>query len=341
MVANVNHDRCLDVVKTLRGVLIPAPKEEVPALPFSPPEEANFWFFLAALCHQTSPLGEPPLRGEIDGVTKTGWDYLLHTFRAAAIKDARWLHPERWAACSEIDLRSLMGPLLRRPDVRAGLIRNLAEELSQRGWASIIEAGQYCDFQIAAHNSEPSKADGAQQTRTAPNLLDILAEFEAFSDPVQKKSVFFLALMKNANIWSYRDETQLPAPVDYHETRGHLRIGTVVLTDNLRQKIVNEDCITSVEDIAIRSAVRDAIRLICNELQTSPNALHYFLWNLFRTYCLRTEPHCDGRQYATLPAVYQSVVNATGARQCPFRGVCQSTDQRQAINEPRVDTDFY
>lgn len=341
MVADINHPRCLEVAKMLRGKSIPTPTEDVPRLPFSPADEANFWFFLAAICHQTSPLGEAPLSGEINDTTKRGWDFLLHTFRAAAIDDLGWLRPERWAECTGSDLQKLFGPLLSRPDRRANLIRDLAAKLSDRGWASVIEAGPYCDFRISVNSQSRPFAAGGDTNEPAADLLGVLSDFEAFSDPVQKKSAFFLALMKNAGAWSYRDESQLPAPVDYHEIRGHLRIGTVVLAQEIRQKISDGCLIAAAEDIAIRFAVRDAIQVISGELSSSPNALHYFFWNLFRTYCLRDAPVCDGRHYSVLPPIYQQLVTGGGDCRCPFRTVCDSADRSNAINEPIVVTECY
>lgn len=349
MVANVNPRRCLEVAKAINGVVIPLPVEDVPLLPFSKEEEANFWFFLAAICHQTSPVGESPLCGVIDGTQKVGWDFLLHTFRRAVVEENEWLWPERWTECTAAGVCSLFGSLISRPDRRAELIRDLAKGLKAKGWRSVIEAGHHCEFRIApgvpkAAPGDISESGGAEAQLAAPvsiGLLDFLSGFDAFADPVQKKSVFFLMLMRNANLWSYVDEMQLPAPVDYHEIRGHLRIGTVELSAGLRQKIANRCAITSVEDTAIRFAVREAIGIISADLKTSSAALHYFLWNLFRTYCCRSRPVCDGSRHSSLPAVYRESLTATGDCQCPFRPVCDSADLSEAINEPGVDTDFY
>lgn len=339
MVAAVNQYRCREVAQLLRKVSMPQPKEDLPALPFSRAQEANFWFFLAAICHQTSPIGQPTLSGKIDGEMKRGWDFLLLTFRAAAIDDTDWLSPQRWAECSGNDLQSMMGTLLNRPERRARLVRNLASGLAVQDWSSVIEAGHHCDFRIAANvGSQICKAAGKA---SHSNLLDVLAEFEAFSDPVQKKSAFFLALMKNAGLWSYRDERQLPAPVDYHEIRGHLRIGTVVVVEEVQKQIANNTTISAAQDTKIRWAVRSAIQSIADQLKTPPNTLHYLFWNLFRVYCQRDTPKCRGGLFPALPPVYQRVLQETGGCQCPLFAVCQSADLAKVFNEPNVNTEFY
>ena len=57
------------------------------------------------------------------------------------------------------------------------------------------------------------------------NLLNTLGNFSAYRDPVRKKSLFFLSLLRNSGLASFSDDGNLGPPVDYHEVRGHLRIG--------------------------------------------------------------------------------------------------------------------
>ncbi len=325
-VVAINDDKCQEVADALRNAQVPIPKESVPALPFTSAQEANFWFFLVAICHQTSPIDGQSLVGEIEGQVRRGWDYLLHSFRLASIKDKRWLEASRWCNVNGNDISSLFGPNITEPNDRATLINDLGTKLTMHKWNSILNAGEYCGFRIAQHD---------------PSLLSLLTDFKAYSDPVQKKSVFFLALMKNAGLWKYEDEEQLPAPVDYHEMRGHLRIGTVRVDAKLYTKVSKGEVITSDEDIALRSGIRDAIQTVSEKLGASPNALHYFFWNLFRTYCIRNTPKCAGDSFNSLPEVYQHAVVRSGGVECPFRKCCNSADKLFAINEPRVLTDFY
>lgn len=76
VVGHVDRIRCEQVARQLQIMSLPSPKEDVPPMPFSKAEEANFWFLLAAICHQTSPVGLPPLEGIVDGAHRKGWDFL-------------------------------------------------------------------------------------------------------------------------------------------------------------------------------------------------------------------------------------------------------------------------
>ncbi len=327
VLATVDAARCADVAGVISRVALPLPKEEVPPLPFSPEHEANFWFFLVAICHQTSPTHGPQLAGSVDRVHRRGWDYLLHAFRIAATSNRTLLTVERWATFDDADCVKLFGTDLTEPKRRAELIRDLADGLQNRGWTSVFEAGAYCGFRITDANRE--------------GLLSVLAAFEAFTDPVQKKSVFFLALMSNAGLWTYVDPQALPAPVDYHEMRGHLRIGTVRLDPSLRGRIEGRQTLTVEEDVAVRGAVRRAIEEISGAVESSPNALHYFFWNLFRTYCLRETPDCKGSSVKSFPDVYASAIRPVSGSACPFESFCESANRTSAIDDPIVVTEYY
>ncbi|MGV3485366.1 MAG: hypothetical protein ACO1RT_13185 [Planctomycetaceae bacterium] len=324
--ATVDISRCRSVAATLRNAALPIPKEDVPSLHFSACQEANLWFFLVAICHQTSPVGHAPLEGSVRGKWRKGWDYLLHAFLNAACKDLSLLAKSHWRQFSESEMQRIFGPKLTEPARRAELVRDLASTLDRFGWNSIIEAGPATNYTVA---------------NEVCNLIDTLASFEAYADPVQKKSVFFLSLMKNAGLWTYCDGDRLPAPIDYHELRGHLRIGTVRLEPELRERVVKGQPIPSDEDVAIRFAVREAVSCISEELKESPNALHYFFWNLFRTYCTRNSPKCDGSNFPVLTAPYAQLLERLSNCECPFRSICDSADLPLAINEPVTVTEYY
>ena len=49
-------------------------------------------------------------------------------------------------------------------------------------------------YEIAGH-----RISGAE-----PNLLSVLGKFQAYRDPVFKKSYFYLGLMSNSGVWAYR-----------------------------------------------------------------------------------------------------------------------------------------
>lgn len=64
-----------------------------------------------------------------------------------------------------------------------------------------------------------------------------------------KKSHLFLAIMMREGDWVRMDPENLRSPVDYHEMRGHLRMGTILIQDHrLASKIQRGLTLTEEED---------------------------------------------------------------------------------------------
>jgi hypothetical protein len=194
-------------------------------------------------------------------------------------------------------------------------------------WSSIDLLHKVCDGRIASGY---------------PNLVDELRKFRAYNDPVRKKSYFFLALMRNSGIWSYVDDQNLGAPVDYHEVRGHLRLATVQIADQrLRDKVLFGREVTLTEDIAIRGAVHNAITYISEKSGLcNPSRTHYLFWNLFRSICTRVSPQCLAISPNTaLPRRYFDFLE--GIKRCPFADMCPSAAKPNPILEHVCSTDYY
>jgi hypothetical protein len=334
-VVEVDVAKCERLADILRTRSIPVDKEDTDLPGFSGDEIGNLYLFLVAVCHQTSPPGVPPLEGFVAGVRKRGWDYLSAKFEAAAGLDRALIQPTRWAQMDHREFANLFrdptfGDRLSDPLSRAALVENLGRVMIKNDWTWIQEAFDLCRSRVSTGN---------------PHLTAVLAEFRAYDDPVRKKSFFFLSLMRNAGIWKYDDDAQLGPPVDYHEVRGHLRIGTVRVIDGiLRRKLYDRKPVTASEDIAIRGAVLDAIMLLSDltGLQ-NPSQLHYLFWNFFLSCCTRENPHCHACPTdCSLPERYvELAIHSDGRRRCPFAPVCSSVDVAHRYYEHVFSTDYY
>ncbi len=330
----VNREACERIANWLATKEIPLDQEESSLPGFPPRFIGNFFLGLVAICHQTSPRGLAPLEGTVGGIWRRGWDYLFARFEEASRRDASLLTPERWSQLSGDEIRQLfrdpeLGERLTDPEHRAELLRDLGYKMILRGWEVADQIYHYCNGRIADGN---------------PNLLQVLSEFRAYSDPVRKKSVFFLALMRNSGLWKYSDDEALGPPVDYHEVRGHLRIGTVCIDDpELREKVRTGRTVTTEQDVAIRHAVYDAIMYISERSGLrNPSQLHYLFWNVFRSICTRDAPQCFAlRPDCQLPDRYMHLTNDQSVRRCPFASLCSSAGIPDPICEHISDTDYY
>jgi hypothetical protein len=144
--------------------------------------------------------------------------------------------------------------------------------------------------------------------------------------------------------WRYVDAENLGAPVDYHEIRGHLRVGTVVIRDSvLLEAIRTGREVTSEQDLAIRSAVYAAVQSISRSVgRTDAATLHYLFWNLFRRCCGRTNPHCQScGESCGLPVRYRTAFAGATPNACLLSAVCASANTSVKLLEHLHTSDYY
>lgn len=295
----------------------------------------DFLLLVVAICHQTTPAtGEPPLEGTVNGRMAKGWDYLLRKLASEAVHDTRWVRPSAWIAMRAEVLQSTLrdadkGDRLTDPEGRASLIRDLGEVMLAQGWRSVSDIHLLCDGRLAGRQ---------------PSIIEQLTKFRAYQDPVRKKSYYFLSMMQNFGLWSFADTEHLGPPADYHEVRGHLRIGTVRIDDpELLRRLIVRQRVSIDEDNRIRNAVVQAISAIARALGITPSRAHYMFWNVFRNICTRDDPQCfELRPGNPLPERYLPLTQlAPGGHGCPFATVCQSAGLVVMPKDPVVLTEFH
>jgi hypothetical protein len=144
----------------------------------SPRQIGNFYLLLVAICHQTSPVGRPPLEGILGKRHLRGWDYLSAKLEAAVHDDEEILTPHYWRDITADKLRQLFrdetfGDRLSDISGRALLIADLGKKMLKRGW-------EWAD-QLHA-DAKGYVAGGAN------NLVRLLSYFRAYDDPVHSQS---------------------------------------------------------------------------------------------------------------------------------------------------------
>lgn len=329
----IDTKKCLELAEHIKFSGGVPPDKEDP-LPYSFPEHVvhNAWWALVGINQQTTPVVGPALRGSVKGKELRGWDYLLQkaifeTTHNAELFTREWLISVTPEILREMYFDDILGDTISYPETRAELLVDMGMFLKRRGWGSIHGAYLESEGYIL-------RSDGR-------GLAQILAEAKAYQDPVQKKLFYLLAIMRNQGFWEYQDSTYLSSPVNYHEQRGHLRIGTVrILNAALEKKIKTKENISDQEDIEIRFAVRKAIEFLAQLLDVTPSMMHYYFWNHFRNCCSRDNPHCyDCGTACKLPERYQ----LAPLRRCIFNSVCKSAELPLAsmFIEPRVDNTLW
>lgn len=334
IIVEVDVGLCRAIAERISQNPVPEDREDVEVRDIPSNLIGNFFLFIVAICHQTSPIGRRRLQGVVEGRVRAGWDYLIGRFHERALAEPSLLEPRVWASMTEARLTSLFadsqfGNSLSEVSHRADLVRDLGGRMLAHGWTHANQFFEACAGRIASGE---------------PNLLGIMESFHAYRDPVRKKSLFFLSLMRNAGQWDYVDAQALGPPVDYHEVRGHLRIGTVRIIDpQLRGRIASGIEVSESQDIAIRRAVYNVIVFV-SELTGIRNSsrMHYLFWNVFRGVCTREQPRCASSERPPhLPERYLAQLDIDTLYHCPFEKNCQSAHVPSPVTEHVFTTDFY
>lgn len=328
----VVEDKCRDLAALITFLQPPEDQEEndfdLSTLP--PAVRADFLLTTVAICHQTTPLGGTPLCGHIEGRPRAGWDYLLHAFLHAAASDPDLVTPHRLSTLRGYDLDQIM----REPDPtailtdlegRAHLLNDLGTWLRRHAFESVDDLYEQSESFLL-------RPDGN-------GVLQLLSSACAYRDPLRKKSLFFCALTRNKRLWTFKDLANLGPPVDYHEIRGHLRLGSIRISDERLLANVRRGDLTEGDDIEIRQAVYDAIMMVADLSHRTAPALHYYFWNIFRSCCTRSDPHCDScPQFCPRPARYRTNEQV---RRCSFAEICGSRRLVEKLTDYTLLGDYY
>ena len=165
------------------------------------------------------------------------------------------------------------------PDVRAYLLRDLGLKLVK------LYDGQVTELVMKSNNR-------IRGTLENPGLVDTLKVFRAYEDPVEKKALLFAKFIINRGLFKQLDK--LDVQIDNHLTRIAYRIGLVMVSGPLWEKIRKKIEVEPEEDILLRLNIRRAYRMVAEKSGIDPGDLDDYLWVHGRKTCLRDEePKCD------------------------------------------------
>ncbi len=303
-------------------------EEVVPKVSAPVEAVARAVFWAAAICHNT----KGGLRGDFGGRTYRGWDYLLRAFCGAADDDPATISVDsvlKLEADSllQILVRKVSDPVVRLTDLeaRAALLRRLAAQLSsQRGGrvAAILEAS-------------------AGVAGGATGAYSQLATFDAYGDPLKKKSSVFLMALHFAKIWTATDQHELFPMIDYHRLRILCRTGCIVIKDSL----LLEDLVAQRPvDAEAEKEMRELAFTVCKRIValsgTPMFEFDILLWAHARS-CCRHQPVCVGRTVED--SSFYRYVSFPFNGECVFQAWCAGArDQSvRSIWEPLVQTEHY
>ncbi|MEM4851880.1 MAG: iron-sulfur cluster loop [Desulfurococcaceae archaeon] len=165
------------------------------------------------------------------------------------------------------------------PDIRTALLRDLGLKLVKLYSSSVTRL-------LECSN------DRLRGSLEKPGLADNLRVFRAYEDPVEKKTMLLAKFLIARGLYNPVD--QLDVAVDNHLSRIAYRLGLVMVSGPIWDKIRNGIDVTSEEDFILRLVIRRAYRQVAEKAGLSPVTIDDYFWIMGRTICLRDEPpHCE------------------------------------------------
>jgi hypothetical protein len=295
----------------------------------------RFFFFTTGIDHRTSPPGQS-FEGIVDGEYFQGADLLWHLSVRRFYQEPQIFHPNRMAKITAQQVRewfTITQPkqvIIRNPAERAALLRDGGTRLMKQYQGSVMNLLRKANHRISPKS--PGKT----------GLLPLLSEFQAYEDPVSKKSYLLLKFILRRNLWSPVDVDKLRIPVDNHLTRIALRTGIVTVSPELAQVLRRQTTITLKQDVSLRHTIGDAYLNVGTSSNRSVLELDDFFWHFGRECCLRDAPTCVTGCKAHC-FVSQNLLQQGCQNQCPLGTICLAYDDVEQRNlvEPKIKTWYY
>lgn len=236
---------------------------------------------VVALDHRLSRPGKPYYACLEDGCYK-GSDLLYRLAMRKFLEDPDFFTPPKLSGISVEDVKLMLSAGSAEPpdaEVRAMLLRDLGFKLVKL-------------YDSSAFKLIISSNNRVRGTLFEPGLVNNLKVFRAYEDPVEKKSMLLAKFLKIRGLFNPTDD--IDVAVDNHLSRVALRLGLVMVSGPLWNKIRNGWEVTQEEDILLRAFIRRAYRYVASRSGLKADMIDDFFWIIGRNVCLRdVNPVCD------------------------------------------------
>lgn len=330
VVVRVDVEQCMALGRVLRHYSFRESFYRRPFLTTELSEELKLrmYFFAVGICHQTWHLAHP-------AANLYGWDYLEDGF-------LRMFHENSWLTdtfCVAEATTSAIGEALASYFIPSGSTLSTLDRLEER--ASLYR--DMAEKLIARYEGKVSRLLQASQNKVGgkEGLYRRLSDFEAYSDPLQKKSSFWIKLLVDAGLWQIQDPEILIPVMDYHMQRVLLRTGAVEVVDpKLRKALIDRRELP--DETIVRKACIEASAHIAKTAGLDVLQMNDVLYMLGRSCCFE-EPLCRSGRCAKNPCSLVRTLELKEHTQCIFSSACRGAVAEEYIKlwNPVVKTHYY
>lgn len=239
-----------------------------------PESVARYFIAMVAIDHRLSRPNKPYEACLEDGCYK-GADLLYRLGSRKFLEDPEFFDPRRLLEVRLDEVRSWLtvGPAEPPdPEVRVALLRDLGTKIVRLYNSSVLKLLE----------ASGNKLHG---TLESPGLADNLKIFRAYEDPVEKKTMLLAKFLIHRGLFNPTDE--IDVAVDNHLTRIALRLGLVMVSGSLWDKIRSGLEFTREEDVLLRLVVRRAYRYLSAKSRLRAEVVDDYFWLMGRTVCMK------------------------------------------------------
>ena len=290
----------------------------------------RIYLYSIAICHQTHSLINRKRN-------LLGWDFMEFAFLNMMKKNSQLLDPIILAEMSINEASEKIKPFFSDDGSPEKCTLDRLEERSR----FLIDCGKILrnEYDSKAENLVNS-AEG-YLVRDGRGLYEILEQFEAYKDPLRKKSGLFIKLMKDAGLVKIIDPENYIPVMDYHMQRVLMRMGCVKVVDqDLKNKLKTREPLESDEEI--RSKCIEAINIISDASEYPTFQMNDFFYPLGRSCCME-KILCIDRKCNKDPCTFYKVIEMTSHETCMFEGTCKGSEDAEYRKywQPVVETHYY
>ncbi len=294
-------------------------------LPVSNEIKTAMYYYAVGICHQTYHLANPNLN-------LFGWDFLEYGFMEIAMQKPKLLDAHYLVQLSPSDLIPLIKPFFAEDHKAEKCTLDTLEERAEL-WLDMAQ------FIAKTKNNHLKFISNSKDD--AKYFYHQLPQTTAYSDPLQKKSSFFMKLLEDSGLAHFGKDQELIPIMDYHMQRVLLRSGCVeVVDEKLKHSLQNREAIES--DKEIREACIASMKIIAKTAGYSIFKMNDVFYTMGRSCCNETML-CESHKCEKSPCTLTLAVELGKHEHCIFQDICKGAtdnDYRQYW-QPQVITHFY
>ena len=328
----VNNKQCELIAKRIYPLRFRKDHFERPFLTFPSDKETKLraFLFAAAICHQTHTLINKKKNLK-------GWSCLEDVFTGLGKANSLLLKPEFLEKLSSIELSEKLKPLFADDGNPVNCTLDRLEERSN----FLIQISKILLEKYGGKVENLLNKSEGFLLKNQNCLYVLLKDFEAYSDPLRKKSTVFIQLAFYANILEIKDLESIEPVMDYHMQRLLLRTGCIeVVDEELKKSLQNKEHLSSDEEV--RKASVKAIRFMGKLANKDFFEIDEVLWSLGRS-CCKEKTLCIDKTCNKNPCTFFSFIDIPEHNHCVFEGVCigNNNESYRKYWQPIIDTHYY